>query len=101
TLRSFTFHFTISDETKNDVYALPFASNSVCSGPRPGFCTSPCNAASYLITGMPSYSPSKFFAAMACCILVNENTGITAANFPLPTMYSPEGSVSQPRGDLG
>src|SRR3954465_5085247 len=38
---------------------------------------------------------------MACCSFVNENTGIKAASFPLPTMYSPVGSTSQPCGDLG
>jgi hypothetical protein len=63
------FHFTTSEETKKDVYALPLPSNSVCNGPKPGFLTSPYNAASYFITGIPSKSPAKFFAAIAFCNL--------------------------------
>src|SRR5690606_41072201 len=38
---------------------------------------------------------------MAVWNLLKENTGISAANLPLPTMYSPVGSTSQPCGDFG
>ena len=38
---------------------------------------------------------------MALIILSKLNTGINAANLPLPTIYSPVGSTSQPCGDLG
>ena len=38
---------------------------------------------------------------MAFCNFVKEKTGTKAANFPLPTIYSPVGSTSQPCGDFG
>src|SRR6185437_10879766 len=86
---------------KNDVYAYPLPSNSVCNGPNPALFTSPASTDSYLSTGIPSTIFSNDLDAIACCIFVNECTAITADSLPLPTMYSPLGSTSTPCGDLG
>ncbi len=76
-------------------------SNSVWSGPRPGFCTSQALTSAYLSTGTPPTSPSNAFASIALSILENEWIGSTVASLPPATMYSPVGSTSTPCGDLG
>ena len=96
-----SFHFTTSELMNIEVYALPLPSNSVCSGPSPGFCTSPARIASYLRTGIPSTVDSNCFSAIAFASFVNECTGITVASLPPATMYSPVGSTSTPCGDFG
>ena len=62
---------------------MPLSSNSVCSGPRPGFFTSPAMMASYLSTGMPDDLALEGLGLdRLSCIFANECTGITVASLP-------------------